>query len=148
MGLSLFLLYSVIAKQVWCLWLALFYDYRAVLNILNIQKIKQKLKTNVCCLTKSVICHLCDKNRMRSLTTERRKETVLSQLAACFFEQVLLRPCVLHTALQSPTANIPQTKINVVSLGVKSLNKQKYQQSASSLCPRVGHNRLFVELKL
>lgn len=86
--------------------------------------------------------------RLVNFTIARGKKTVLSQLAVCFRAGFLLRPSVLHTALQSPTANIPQTKINVVSLWVKCLNKQKYQQSASSLCPWVGHNRLFVQLKL
>lgn len=137
-GSPFFLLHSLIAKQVRYLWLVLFCDYHALPNI---QKIKQKLKTIVCCLTEAVICPLCDKIRMGNFTIEGKKR-------GCTVEQVLHRPCVLHTALQSSTANIPQTKINVVSLWVKSLNKQKYQQSASSLFPKVVHNRLFVELVL
>lgn len=145
MGLSLFLLRSLIAKQVWRLWLALFYDYRIVLNI---QKLTQKLKTNIHCLGLrqwSVTC-VTKWERRNSQLREERKLHCHNRLDV-YGQVFLLRPSVLHTAPPSATANIPQTKINV-SLWVKSLHKQEYQQSASSLCPWIGHNRLFVQLKL
>lgn len=47
MGLPLLLLRPLIAKQVRRAWLVLFYDYHIVLNI---QKVEQKLKTNIYCL--------------------------------------------------------------------------------------------------
>lgn len=71
MGLSLFLLRSLIAKQVWYLWPVFFCDYRIVLNI---QKIKQKSKTDICCLAMVVICHLCDNLKWCIFTREEKKQ--------------------------------------------------------------------------
>ena len=106
-----------------------------------------KSLTHMCCLTEAVF-FLQNKRGEISQSTEEKTLHCHNRLYVFRTGFFLLTPSALHTAPQSPTANIPQTKINVVSLWVKSLNKQKYQQSASSLCPWVGHNRLFVRLKL
>lgn len=82
------------------------------------RKIKQKLKTDICRLTTAVICRFCDKKRNGEFHNkeEEGKKAAASRLAWCFYAGFLLGPSVLHTAQQAPTANIPQTKINTVSL--------------------------------
>lgn len=142
MGLLPFLLDSLIAKHVRVLGSLSFSDCRTALKT-NLKKIKQKLNIIICCVTKTAI--FCELELQLWVSYSREEKELHCHCWLRAFKQVLLAPSVLHTALQAPATNIPQTKINTVSQWVKSLNKQKYQQSASSLCPR--DNGLFVRLK-